>query len=54
VSIGSGPYWQAQRWARFLSYLGRGSLRRLQRPQAVAATRTGNQFRQRPQAADRA
>ena len=29
VSIGSGPYWYAQRWARFLAPLGEGMLRRM-------------------------
>jgi 2-polyprenyl-6-methoxyphenol hydroxylase-like FAD-dependent oxidoreductase len=29
VSIDTGPYWRAQRWARFLAYLGKGRLRRL-------------------------
>lgn len=55
VSIDSGPYWQAQRWARFFSYLGRGTLRRLRNPSAApSATRPAGHFRQRPQAADRA
>jgi 2-polyprenyl-6-methoxyphenol hydroxylase-like FAD-dependent oxidoreductase len=30
VSIDRGVYWQAQRWARFLAWLGRGTLRRMQ------------------------
>ncbi|MEY9682933.1 hypothetical protein ABIF13_003707 [Bradyrhizobium elkanii] len=55
VSVGSGPTWQAQRWARFFGYLGRGWLRRLHNPAAAASTtRPANHFRQRPQAADRA
>jgi 2-polyprenyl-6-methoxyphenol hydroxylase-like FAD-dependent oxidoreductase len=29
VSIDKGPYWQAQRWARFLARLGEGIVRRL-------------------------
>ena len=29
VSIDRGIYWRAQRWARFLAWLGRGRLRRL-------------------------
>jgi 2-polyprenyl-6-methoxyphenol hydroxylase-like FAD-dependent oxidoreductase len=29
VTIGKGPYWQAQRWARFLSWFGEGALRRM-------------------------
>jgi hypothetical protein len=29
VSIERGVYWQAQRWARFLAWLGRGLLRRM-------------------------
>ena len=28
VTIDTGPYWRTQRWARFLSWLGKGSLRR--------------------------
>ncbi|VIO76036.1 hypothetical protein CI1B_61800 [Bradyrhizobium ivorense] len=43
VSIGRGPYWQAQRWARFFGYLGRGTLRRLRGP---SAARTVSQIRQ--------
>jgi len=41
VSIDDGVYWQAQRWARFLAWFGRGLLRRLdhmqRRPSAVSA-----------------
>jgi len=29
VSIDTTPYWRAQRWARFLSWLGKGILRRI-------------------------
>ena len=29
VSIDHGIYWRAQRWARFLAWLGRGTLRQL-------------------------
>jgi len=29
VTIGKGPYWQAQRWARFLAWFGEGALRRM-------------------------
>ncbi|MCA6100904.1 FAD-dependent oxidoreductase [Bradyrhizobium australafricanum] len=55
VSVGSGPTWQAQRWARFFGYLGRGWLRRLHNPAAAASTtQPANHFRQRPHAADRA
>ena len=55
VSVGSGPYWQAQRWARFFGHLGRGWLRRLHNPPAApSATRPADRFRQRPHAADRA
>ncbi|WLA51799.1 NAD(P)/FAD-dependent oxidoreductase [Bradyrhizobium elkanii] len=54
VSVGSGPAWRAQRWARFFGYLGRGWLRRLHTPAAASTTRPANHFRQRPQAADRA
>jgi len=32
VSIGTGPYWTAQRWARFAVSLGRGFRHRLARP----------------------
>ncbi|GKQ55641.1 2-polyprenyl-6-methoxyphenol hydroxylase [Bradyrhizobium sp. Ce-3] len=54
VSIGTTPYWQAQRWARFLGYLGRGWLRRLYSPPAAAsAARPASRFRQHPHAADR-
>ena len=28
VTIDNGPYWQAQRWARFLAWLSQGTLRR--------------------------
>jgi 2-polyprenyl-6-methoxyphenol hydroxylase-like FAD-dependent oxidoreductase len=28
VTIDTGPYWRVQRWARFLSWLGKGTLRR--------------------------
>ena len=28
VTLDNGPYWQAQRWARFLGWLGQGTLRR--------------------------
>jgi 2-polyprenyl-6-methoxyphenol hydroxylase-like FAD-dependent oxidoreductase len=31
VSIDSGLYWRAQRWARFLAWYGEGSLRRLRK-----------------------
>ena len=31
VSIDTTPYWRAQRWARFLSWLGKGILRRIAR-----------------------
>ena len=29
VTIENGPYWQAQRWARFLAWFGEGALRRM-------------------------
>jgi hypothetical protein len=29
VSIENGLYWRAQRWARFMAWLGEGLLRRL-------------------------
>jgi hypothetical protein len=29
VSIENGLYWRAQRWARFIAWLGEGMLRRL-------------------------
>jgi 2-polyprenyl-6-methoxyphenol hydroxylase-like FAD-dependent oxidoreductase len=31
VSIDTGPYWRMQRWARFLSWLGEGTLRRVRK-----------------------
>jgi 2-polyprenyl-6-methoxyphenol hydroxylase-like FAD-dependent oxidoreductase len=37
VSIDTGIYWRAQRWARFLAYLGAGSLRRLRGGRRLAA-----------------
>lgn len=55
VSIDNGAYWHAQRWARFLGYLGRGWLRGLRSPTAISpAERRANHFQQRPHAADRA
>jgi hypothetical protein len=29
VTIDNGPYWRAQRWARFVAGLGEGTLRRV-------------------------
>jgi 2-polyprenyl-6-methoxyphenol hydroxylase-like FAD-dependent oxidoreductase len=44
VSVENGLYWRAQRWARFLLWLGRGQMRRLDRalhwrPRALSAAR---------------
>ncbi|MEN3347033.1 MAG: hypothetical protein V7632_668 [Bradyrhizobium sp.] len=53
VSVGTGPYWQAQRWARFFGYLGRGTLRRLRGPAAApSAARPVNQVRQESHAVE--
>jgi hypothetical protein len=53
VSIGTGPYWQAQRWVRFFGYLGRGTLRRLRGPAAPpSAARPVNQVRQESHAVE--
>ena len=47
VTMDNGPYWQVQRWARFLGWLGQGTLRRARnrlsgtaklRPRAAAAS----------------
>src|SRR6202011_2045269 len=36
LAIDGGIYWRAQRWARFLAWLGRGRLRRLRRRLSAA------------------
>ncbi|MBV8918807.1 FAD-dependent oxidoreductase [Bradyrhizobium sp.] len=48
VSIDSGLYWRAQRWARFGNWLGRGLLRRL----ADAPFQTSPQSRHHPHPAE--
>jgi transposase len=39
VSIDTGVYWTAQRWARFIAWSGKGLLRRLHTISAVPAFR---------------
>jgi hypothetical protein len=40
VTIDTGAYWRAQRWARFLAWLGKGTLRRV-RGRISAASKRG-------------
>lgn len=55
VSIDKGLYWEAQRWARFLGYLGQGWLRRLRsRTAEPSPPRPASHFQRSPHATDRA
>jgi 2-polyprenyl-6-methoxyphenol hydroxylase-like FAD-dependent oxidoreductase len=38
VTIDTGPYWRAQRWARFLAWLGKGTVRRVRGGISAAST----------------
>ena len=38
VTIDTGPYWRAQRWARFLAWLGKGTVRRVRGRISAAST----------------